>query len=302
MSNIQKAIDEYLNVVSATRSANTHKAYQQALKTFADLSGDSELTPATYLNFLLKTREMSASTQNTYRVAVMGLYLYYATNHPEVNIAALRQYNRQYAKRKGERLPTFDRDAIEKLIAYCSTMRNGLSELRDRAFVLTLADTGLRISEACALRRGDIDWQEGQAMIIGKGNKQAVIRFSNRALDAMRDYLAERAALDGTTKKPLSSLPLFARHDKGAGKKVKPVKSGGMWATIKERATEAGIDPKSIRVHDLRHYFITLVQLAGGDIRLTQELARHQDIRTTGRYAHMGGRVDELYNRVFNES
>lgn len=301
MSNIQITIDEYLKVVEGTRSMNTHEVYQQALKTFVELVGDVELTPETYLSFLRKTKEMSAATQSTYRVAVMGLYLYYAASHPETNIATLRQYNRQYAKKKGERLPTFDREAIEKLIAYCSTIRNGLQELRDRAFVLTLADTGLRISEACALQRGSIDWQEGQAMIVGKGDKQAVIRFSNRALDAIRDYLAERAVLDGTTKKPLSSLPLFARHDKGAGKKVKPVKSGGMWAAIKERAKEAGVDPKSIRIHDLRHYFITLVQLAGGDIRLTQDLARHRDIRTTSRYAHLGGRADELYQKVFND-
>ncbi|MBK7449839.1 MAG: tyrosine-type recombinase/integrase [Anaerolineales bacterium] len=75
--------------------------------------------------------------------------------------------------------------------------------------------------EACNLRRGDIDWNEGRAVIIGKGNKQAVVRFSSRSLQYIKDYLARRSVIDGNTGKQLSSLPVFARHDKGAGKRSK---------------------------------------------------------------------------------
>ena len=70
-----------------------------------------------------------------------------------------------------------------------------LRNLRDRVFLLTLADTGLRVHEACKLRRGDLDWNEGKAILIGKGDKQAVIRFSTRSLDALRDYLSARAKI-----------------------------------------------------------------------------------------------------------
>ena len=302
MSNIKNIVSSYLEDLEKARSQNTFKTYRQALRLFAEIAGDDDLTPDTYKKFLRETSDLHPSTQSTYRVAVMGLYLFYAADHPEqnVNIATLRQYDQRLALRRGERLPQFNRDAIERLIDHCSAMRNGLIELRDRAFVLTLADTGLRITEACNLRRGDIDWGEAQALVIGKGNKQASIYFSERALAAIGDYLAERAGLDGSSGKPLASLPLFARHDKGAGKKVKSVKSGGMWAAIKARVREAGIDPGDVRIHDLRHYFVTLVQLAGRDIRLTQELARHASISTTSRYAHLGGRAEELYREVFD--
>ncbi len=73
------------------------------------------------------------------------------------------------------------------------------------------ADTGLRVHEACGLRRGDLDWNEGRAVIIGKGNKQAVVRFSRRSITALRDYLAARASLDGASGRQVSALPLFAR-------------------------------------------------------------------------------------------
>jgi len=68
------------------------------------------------------------------------------------------------------------------------------------------------------MRRGDLCWNEGKAIPIGKSHKQAVIHFSTRSLEALREYLAERAALDSTSRKPLGSLPLFLRHDPGAKK------------------------------------------------------------------------------------
>ena len=114
---------------------------------------------------------------------------------------------RQYSKRQGVHLPNFDRQVVEKVISYCGTLGRNLIALRDRAFILTLVDTGLRISEACSLQRGDIDWNEGRTLIIGKGNKQDVVRFSDRSMKALKDYLAARALLDGESGKPLTSLP-----------------------------------------------------------------------------------------------
>ncbi len=132
---------------------------------------------------------------------------------------------RRRARRPGQRLPQFPQNAIEDVLGFSSTLntqpveddRERLINLRDCAFLLTLADTGLRVHEACNLRRGDVDWQEGRAIIIGKGNQEAVVRFSDRAISAVREYLNTRSMLDGSSGRPLSSLPLFSRHDKGAG-------------------------------------------------------------------------------------
>lgn len=62
-----------------------------------------------------------------------------------------------------------------------------LINLRNCALILTLADTGLRVSEVCNMAHGDIDWMEGRAIVIGKGNKQAIVHFSNRDLRAYND-------------------------------------------------------------------------------------------------------------------
>jgi site-specific recombinase XerD len=179
-------------------------------------------------------------------------------------------------------LVAFDCQVVESVNGYAQSLKIDLTALRDRAFILTLADTGLRISEACARRRGDIDRLEQRALVLGKGDNQAVVRFSRRALEAIDDYL--RAREDSSTGKPLPSLPLFARHDKGAGKQVKPVESGGMWKAVKRRAEEAGIDLSRIRVHDFRHYFVTMLILAGGKTEAVQRAACHASSATTSRY------------------
>jgi integrase len=178
-----------------------------------------------------------------------------------------------------------------------------LRNYRDRAFLLTLADTGLRVHEACNLRRGDIDWNEGRAIIIGKGNQQAVVRFSTRALSALRDYINLRAQLDGASGRPLTSLPLFARHDRGAGKKIKPITTTTGRNIVNQHARNAlGEEAASeITPHSFRHYFVTTVlRGSGGNLKLAQELARHKNIAVTQRYAHLSDdELDRGYWEIF---
>jgi integrase/recombinase XerC len=281
------------------RSPKTIFAYRNALEQFIKAVGeDAELNTETYIKFLISLKHKSPSTQRVYRTAVLKFYAFSRAG----NWAELEEATDHYTRKQGKRIINFNREALEKVIAHCNSLRGDLYALRDRAFVLTLADTGLRISEACALKRGDIDWQECRAVIIGKGDKQAVIRFSNRSIEALKEYLRARSGVEPNSRKPLTSQPLFARHDITASKTIKPISAGGMWKAIKDRMTEAGVDRQMVRIHDFRHYFVTMTYLAKGNLKLSQELARHESISTTNRYAHFGGEADVAYDEIFNES
>src|SRR5215212_7147150 len=288
------------------RSPKTIFAYRNGLAQFVKAVGeDAELNTETYVRFLISLKDQSASTQRVYLTAVLKFYAFCKTG----NWAELKEVTEQYRRRSGTRIVRFNREDVEKVIEYCSQLRGDLPALRDRAFVLTLADTGLRISEACALKRGDIDWQEARAIIIGKGDKQDVIRFSQRSIQAMMEYHTACASIEPNTRLPLKSQPVFARHDIRASRKIKPISVSGMWTAIKGdpkqgikgRIEEAGVDRNLVRIHDFRHYFVTMTYLAKGNLKLSQELARHNSIDTTNRYTHFGGEADIAYDEIFNK-
>ena len=299
---LPEQISHFLNTLDLSR--NTIETYKYALERFVSIVGeDASLTAETFEDFLGAIKDYSPSTKQIWRSAVVGLY----TFHRSSDLAEVQRLIR-FSRKPGKRMINFDRDAVEKVLEHCSRLSGDLPALRDRAFVLTLADTGLRISEACALKRGDIDWMESRAIIIGKGDKQAVVRFSQRAIDALREYHRACASIEPNTRMPLKSQPVFLRHDIRASKKIRPITASGMWTAIKGdpersiqgRIAEAGVDRNLVRIHDFRHYFVTMTYLAKRDIKLSQELARHSSIDTTNRYTHIGEETDRAYDEIFN--
>jgi site-specific recombinase XerD len=321
---ISQAIAGYLSVIERARSQNTLKTYQNALHFFAHVLAEHQLPPEETdiaeltedaVKWLLSAcTDFAPATERLYLTAALGFYKYLAAEALlEINLPLLQELVRNRTRHAGRRLPQFPRDNIEKLVNYSKNLiyspveseRERLIHLRDRAFLITLADTGLRVHEACALRRGDVDWQEGRAVIIGKGDQEAVVRFSRRALGALKDYVSARAGLDGASGRPLTSLPLFARHDDRAGNKVLPISTTTGRNIVKQRVREALGEQAvgSITPHSFRHYFVTMVlRGSGGNLKLAQELARHQDTSTTQLYAHLSNdELDRGYFEIFDQ-
>jgi len=323
MLTIAQAVVKFVDTVRLARSPNTALAYAKVMASFQavlqEYSIDPKHSPVSSLTedaiawFATALKGYSPATEQLYLAAASGFYKYLAAEKlADINLPRLDLIRLQRARRPGQRLPQFPRDDIERVLEFVNNFTNKLSDnleerlraLRDRAFVLTLADTGLRVHEACNLRRGDIDWNEGRAVIIGKGDKQAVVRFSTRSLRALKDYLSARAALDGSSGRPLPSLPLFARHDKGAGKKIKPMTTTTGRNIVSERVRQALGDQAEGRItpHSFRHYFVTTVLRASGNLKLAQELARHASIQVTQRYAHLSDdELDRGYHEIFEK-
>jgi integrase/recombinase XerC len=108
--------------------------------------------------------------------------------------------------------------------------------------------------------------------------------------------------LDGASGKPLTTLPLFARHDLGAGKKIKPITTATGRNIVAQRVRESlGAEAEgTITPHSFRHYFVTTVLQGSGNLKLAQELARHKNIAVTQRYAHLSDdELDKGYEEVF---
>jgi integrase/recombinase XerC len=321
---ISEAVGSFLRTISQARSENTTSTYGNALSLFLEVLEKNHLpastTPSERLTedaaawMISRLKDHAPATERLYLTAMSRFYEYLAAeNLSDINLSRIQLLIHQRARRPGQRLPMFPRDQMDQILehmlsksyAQSTSPEEKLRNLRDRSFLITLADTGLRVHEACGLRRGDIDWNEGRAIVIGKGNRQAVVRFSSRSMETLKDYLGERAIIDGATGKPLASLPVFARHDKGAGQKIKPITTTTGREIVADWVRTI-IGPEAVGTitpHSFRHYFVTKVLHASGNLKLAQELARHKSIAVTQRYAHLNDdELDRGYFNIFEEN
>ncbi len=320
---IQSAAENYISSVKRARSEHTAKTYGNAMHFFLETLSINDIDPSSAQIATLQEdsivmlanslKNHAPTTERLYLTAVSGFFAYLAAdNILAINLPRIKLLIQQRGRRPGQRLPQFPSSDIDTILEKVSqpeflqseNIVDHLINLRDRAFLLTLADTGLRVHEACGLRRGDLDWNEGKALIIGKGNRQDIVRFSTRSTEALSEYLKTRQSIDGGSKTPLSALPLFARHDRGAGKKVKPMTTTSGRNIVTDRVRELLGDAAvgSITPHSFRHYFVTRVLRASGNLKLAQELARHKNIAVTQRYTHLtNDELDKGYWKAIEE-
>jgi len=143
---------------------------------------------------------------------------------------------------------------------------------RDRAIVLLLLDTGLRLAEAAGLRVGDVDLVEGRATVMGKGARQRMVPIGRRTRQALRRVLAPRGPLQPAD-------PLFVA-DAGSALTAHGIQQVFRRLTRRERL--------SVRCspHVLRHTFARSFLRNGGDVFSLQRILGHspRSLQVTRRY------------------
>jgi integrase/recombinase XerD len=147
--------------------------------------------------------------------------------------------------------------------------------IRDRAMIHLLYASGLRVSELCGVKLGDLDLQTGLVRAFGKGQKRRLVPVGEAALDAlatyMRDVRPKRAGKDPT-------LFLSPRG--------RAMTRQGFWKLLKRYARIAGIRAP-LSPHKLRHSFATHLLRGGADLRAVQAMLGHADLGTTEIYTHV---------------
>ncbi len=149
-------------------------------------------------------------------------------------------------------------------------MRDGCTEKRDLALIDILASTGMRIGELVLLNREDIDFNERECVVFGKGSKERIVYFDARTKLHLREYLDERQdeekALFVSLKKPNKRLTI-----------------GGIESRLRDMGQRLGI----IRIypHKFRRTLATMAIDKGMPIEQLQQLLGHKRIDTTLQYA-----------------
>ena len=161
-------------------------------------------------------------------------------------------------------------DEVASLLEQCGETVAGL---RNRALIMLLDGTGLRISEALALEPRDLDWDEGLVNVRhGKGDKQRVVPVARRTLDAVQDWMRARSYVGIRPDAPVCSN-LGGTH----------LSDSYVRKRLHQLAANAGI-AKRTHPHGLRHRFATRLVRRGVVITSVSQVLGHSNLAVTHRY------------------
>ena len=149
-------------------------------------------------------------------------------------------------------------------------MRDNCDEIRDLAIIDMLASTGMRIGEMVLLNREDIDFNERECIVFGKGDKERIVYFDARSKIHLQEYLNSRAddnaALFVSLKAPFNRVTI-----------------GGIEARLRKFGKKLGL--QKVHPHKFRRTLATMAIDKGMPIEQLQQLLGHKRIDTTLQYA-----------------
>ena len=149
-------------------------------------------------------------------------------------------------------------------------LRDNANSIRDLALIDLLTSTGMRIGELVRLNISDVDFEERECVVLGKGNKQRIVYFDAKSKIHLKNYLKKRSdnndALFVSIKKPYRRMAI-----------------GGIESRIKRLGDKLGI--KKVHPHKFRRTLATNAIDRGMPIEQVQKLLGHERIDTTLHYA-----------------
>ena len=174
-------------------------------------------------------------------------------------------------------------DQVIHLIDACQQLPY-LDKTRMVTLLELLYATGMRVSELVSLPLAEVHRLPDAITITGKGNKQRIVPLTEPALEALEAYLTIRDQFIPKTATLASQPVLFLFPSHGKSGHLTRQRFGQL---LKELAQLAGIDPKQVSPHILRHAFATHLLAHGADLRSLQQMLGHADIATTQIYTQV---------------
>jgi integrase/recombinase XerD len=242
--------------------------------TFYGARGKTEITQIEHADLEAfieheQDRGMYVSTMRT-RMASLIAFLHFLMEQEILPPALLK---RRIRLKLPETLPrAMDPKDVKKLIAV-------IHNTRDRALILLLLRTGMRIGEALNLTMNDVDLKEKKVRLMEgeKNEKGRIVYLSHDALFALQRWFAVR-------KKEQAYL-FYGQRDRLCYSAAR--------SCFVEYLRKARLDQKGYTVHCLRHTFASELLNAGMRLEVLQELLGHEDIEVTRRYARLTDKTRE---------
>lgn len=276
--------------IEQNRARRTYENYKFYLGRFAEwasghgINGPADIELETIRQYRLWLNRfqdahgetLKKNTQNYHLIAMRAFLKYLAKR----DIKSLSADKIELAKQPDRHVEFLEPAEVARLLeAPGKSAGPDIVRLRDHAVLELLWSTGLRVSELCGLKTGDVNFNRSEFTVRGKGGKERVVFFSDDAKACVKKYLDVRRDLAPT---------LFVGHDRaGRGRQnMRGLTPRSVQRIVDRYSREAGII-KRISPHTLRHSFATDLLMNGADLRSVQSLLGHASVTTTQIYTHI---------------
>ncbi len=281
LTEINKNIQKFLEYIGYRKySKNTLDSYQRDLKIFLDyleknhVEEQNQITRRLIQRFMIYLSERNLSSSSISRIlsALRSYYNFLLFNDLVENNPMDGIKNPKASKK----IVKFIEET--PMMEILNLMEKDSEIFSDFAIIELLYTTGLRVSELCNLKRGDIDFENEIIRIKGKGNKTRLIPLTQRI------------------KNLLIKLNV---HNKTSEEYIFQTKNGGrLYPKLIERIVKKYLsettEDGNVYPHMIRHTFATHLLKRGADIRTIKELLGHESLETTTIYTHVS--IEHLKN------
>ena len=210
------------------------------------------------------------------------------------NLVDLNPVSGISAPKKDKVLPKFlSKDEVEKISNNVNIETP--AGYRNRAILELLWATGMRISELSGLNYGDLNLEQNEIRVFGKGAKERIVLVSERAKSYLERYLQNArklVAIGFDVGELAENSPVFINN---TGYRLNPKTIRNVINSIVEKIQL----PKKVTPHVFRHSFATYLIENGADLRVVQELLGHASISNTQIYTHISTKhLTETYTQA----
>lgn len=294
-----KILNEFLNYLLAIKSysINTIKEYNRDLLMFFDFIKEYrnfkirvedfnqlillQIKTADIIAFLVYcnyTRDNNSSTRERKLAAIKSFFKWLLGNYPD-NISVINPADEIKSINKCIRLPKYLNLEQSKQIQEVFNVSNSKYPIRNNAMIALFLSSGLRVSELISIRMKDINFSNKSIQIIGKGNKQRTVFFSEYCKKQLNQYIALRNKNNKITN---LNEPLFLSSQK------RKMSRNTAYNICKQAFINIGINEPHYSPHTLRHTAATLLYIhVKPDILLIKEFLGHSSISSTEIYSHI---------------
>ena len=291
MDRIIKRFIEYLEYEKGY-SKKTIISYENDLELFNKFLKENRIINITSIDYGTIRKYLGHLHDNKYeassisrKISALRTFFKYSLKEKEIKKNPMTLISNP---KKEKKLPKYlNYEEMEKLLNSIDTSQ--LEGIRDRLIIELLYSTGIRVSELVNIKIKDIKIKENQINILGKGNKERIVLFGEKAKESIKIYLnSYKEFFKGNI---LNEYLLINKNGKQlTTNKIELIVKD----VLKKSALKLNISP-----HTLRHTFATHMLDSGADLKSVQELLGHENLKTTAIYTHVS---NERLKNVFIHS